>query len=49
MSDHDRLMKLMNDLFVLAVFDGEENLPTREILPCQRPLIILQSLFCFIL
>lgn len=24
MSDHDRLMKLMNDLFVLAVFDGEE-------------------------
>ena len=24
MSDHDRLMKLMNDLFVLAVSDGEE-------------------------
>lgn len=24
MSDRDRLMKLMNDLFILAVFDGEE-------------------------
>ena len=24
MSDHDRLMKLMNDFFVLSVFDGKE-------------------------